>query len=127
MAHKVSWLSGKNVLLVEFHHDVDVAELEALNGELKGYVRHGEAPVHIIMDVCEMQRMNMNLRSMGDAFGNIEDSDIGLIITVGDNGNARLFEQTLSSAFRVRSRMMRNLDSAVNVIREEDNRISTSQ
>ena len=102
MRHKSQWLVDKRVLLVSYTGDVDKAELQAINAELTDYVEEGITPIHIISDNREMGSIPLDVKTLQNSFGVLNNRKWGMICVVGADTMLRFFVQVVSSSFRLK-------------------------
>lgn len=120
MPHKIAWRVNKRVLHIQYDGNIDKAELMQLNTELQSYIDHGTAPVHVISDHTNMTKIDISLRSIRENLDVMRSKELGWVLVVGADGVTNFFAQTVTSAFRLKVRMVDSVEDAWDVLRKQD-------
>ena len=123
MPHDISWVVEKKVLHVQYKGTVEKEELVEVNQDLVAYLDEGEAPIHIISDQTNMDRLNADLKSFRQQMTIMNDSRWGWIMILGADPITKFFSQLVSHAFRKKMRIVKTLDDAKYALSIEDTRL----
>ncbi len=102
MPHTSRWLVDKRIVLVSYTGDIDKNELQAVNAELTNYVEEGIAPVHVISDNTNMGNIPLDVKTLQNSFGVMNNNKWGMVCVVGADTMLRFFVQIITSSFRLK-------------------------
>ncbi len=124
MPHEAQWLAGKKVIHMKYTGIVEREELSELNNILSTYIEDGEEPIHIITDLTDMDKLNVDMKSLRTTFTIMWDTRWGWIMIVGADPITKFFGQLVSHAFGKKMRIVKTLDDAKYALGIEDSRLT---
>lgn len=124
MPHEINWVVDKLVLHVQYTGTVEKDELLEVNVDLVAYLDEGEAPIHIISDQSNMDRLNADLKSFRQVMTIMNDKRWGWIMIMGADPITQFFGKLVSHAFKKKMRIVKTLDDAKYALGVEDLRLA---
>lgn len=106
MAHSSHWVIDKRVLRIKYTGNITKEELGELNTELTEYLEYGEAPIHIISDNSEMERLDINIKTFRSSMMVMNDKRWGWTMLVGAETITKFFGRLISNTFRLKLKLV---------------------
>jgi hypothetical protein len=121
MPYTCYWYLDRRIIYNHLRGIVTVEEAAALEDENFAHFEEGVPPVHIIVDVSDVEKLPTNISQLNRMLQRGRPPSLGWIVMVGMNALGRVIGSLLCQAARVPFRTFDTLDEAVRFLQEADN------
>lgn len=127
MPYTINWHQEKRVIYGKLYGVVTLEDLSQWTPEIQRYIQEGEAPVHLLADVSEIQKFPMNISALKGVLYREIEPKTGWVVTAGGPSVLMTFCYILARLFGVNLRVADTLDEAINVLGELDPSLKPAQ
>ncbi|MEQ8676044.1 MAG: hypothetical protein RLP44_01975 [Aggregatilineales bacterium] len=84
MAHNVNWYIENRIIYFHVYGDVSTSELSEINTKIDACLDVGHAPVHLIVNDSDTDKMPANIRELKKNLTFMSHPNIGIAVGVGE-------------------------------------------
>lgn len=115
------WLEEPRIILTQLSGQLSGEEAQQLSAAQEEFLNTGQAPVHIVVDLTDMESIPTNLRDYLTMGSYLRNPALGWVVLVGGNVLVNFILQVLSQAFHLQCAKRETVAAAVTFLAEQDN------
>ncbi|MEO8607804.1 MAG: hypothetical protein ABI690_07990 [Chloroflexota bacterium] len=121
MSVSVTWRIEKRLILVKFNKIVSVDQIELASHYVTEYIRAGQAPVHVLVEMEGVTRYPHEFGKLAGAIPHLAENNLGKTILVRKNDRlVQLMISVIRHAVQIDLRMFDSNEIAMNFLHESD-------
>jgi hypothetical protein len=125
--HKLEWLQDKRIIHEILIGQLDLNSSMAAAAETEKMLKEGIAPVHLIVDVTQMDKGLTNIRSVNSVNDYMKDPKLGWVVVVGANTVVKFISSIVSQVTRFRLSNANTVADAVAFLKKQDPSLTAEQ
>lgn len=127
MAHESAWLYPGRIIQIRYFDVVTRDDLGTQSDTTQAMIAAGEAPVHIIVDLISMTKMDVGLNELRQILSSKDHSTtamVGWTLVLRHNSLVQFFASMAIQLLKARFTFVDTLDEALAFLRERDATLS---
>lgn len=84
MPHTTAWYIEKRIIYFHINGIVTMDEVEEVNAEILALIEAGDAPVHLIVNDANAEKMPINIRELSTQFAYVKHPKTGYLVGAGE-------------------------------------------
>lgn len=123
MAHETTWLHANRIMLVRLFSTATANDVREVSAQVQTMIHEGAAPVHVIVNLLDMDHMKMGLNDVRQIMLNTDKSTnalMGWTLIVRHNSMTQFFASMAVQMFKVNFAFVDSMDDALVFLRERD-------
>src|SRR5690349_11458631 len=127
MPYEMRWQQEKRVISGKLYGIVTLEDLSRWTPEILRYVQEGDAPVHLIADLHEIEKFPMSISALRNVLQRDIHPKMGWVVTLGGPSALMTFSYALARLFKVNLYVADTLDEAVSALRAKDSTLNPAE
>ncbi len=127
MAHELSWVVSRRILLIDLENEVPMDEMVRLIDETHTYVNAGQSPVHILIDATKLQNRPVNFQEITTISKSMPNMATGWWVLINPGKMIWFTASILSKLLHVKLKSVHNREEALTVLQHVDLTLDSQQ
>lgn len=120
MSYTSSWYLDKRIVYTRVQGDLTPEEALTIGEKHAEFLREGDRPIYIVVDVAEMKKFPTNILQIKQASAYLSDPALGWVILVGGSTLTTSFANIITQLTGSHFRGFRTLKAALQFLEAED-------
>jgi hypothetical protein len=121
MSVSVTWKIENRLIFVDFKDSVTIEHIEHASHMVTQYIRSGQKPVHVLVDMEGVERYPHEFGKLAGAIPHLAENNLGKTILVRKNDRlVQLMISVIRHAVQIDLRMFDSIDKAMEFLQAAD-------
>ncbi len=120
MPYEIRWHQDKRIIHGRLYGVVTLDDLSQWTPEILRYVQMGDAPVHLLADLHDIEKFPMSISALKSVLQREVDPKMGWVVTLGGPSALMTFSYVLARLFKVNLRVADTMSEAVSALQSVD-------
>jgi hypothetical protein len=120
MAFRTTWIEDNRIIYTELTGTLTTQEAQEMSDTHAKFLNEGKAPVHLIVDITNLETVPTSLRQNASMGGYLRHSSLGWTVLIGGSVLVNFMVSVLGQVFKFRYSKRETLEGAMTYLISQD-------